>query len=43
MDGTEAFIHRALVMSGAIAVIKEQVPKKPKRPNRPNSNKGATV
>jgi hypothetical protein len=43
MDGTEAFIHRALVMSGAIAAIKEQVPKKPKRPKRPNTTEGATV
>jgi hypothetical protein len=31
MDGTEAFIHRALVMSGAVAAIKEQVPGRPKR------------
>lgn len=43
MDGTEAFIHRALVMSGAIAAIKEQVPKKPKRPKKPNATEGATV
>ena len=43
MDGTEAFIHRALVLSGAIAAMKEQVPEKPKRPKRRNTNKEATV
>jgi hypothetical protein len=43
MDGTEAFIHRALVMSRAIAAIKEHVPKKPKRPKRPNARRGTTV
>jgi hypothetical protein len=34
MDGAEAFIHRALVMSAAVAAMKEQVPKRPKRPNK---------
>jgi Domain of unknown function (DUF4145) len=39
MDGAEAFIHRALVMSAAVAAMKEQVPKRPKRPNRSRANK----
>jgi hypothetical protein len=39
MDGTEAFIHRALVLSGAIAAMKEQVPKKPNPPNKPKARK----
>jgi hypothetical protein len=43
MDGTEAFIYRTLVMSAAVAAIKEQVPKKPKRPERLKADKGATV
>jgi hypothetical protein len=41
MDGREAFIYRALVLSGAIAAIKEQVPERPKRSKRRNANKAA--
>ena len=34
MDGTEAFLHRALILGDAIDAIKNDVPPKPSRPKR---------